>query len=66
MIFLFVFIQGFCKYLITKFDDIKDRGVVIGHDARYGSHRLILIGILNFSLKVFSFLRFHNFYCQKS
>lgn len=31
--------QGLCKYLISQFEDIKERGVVIGHDARYGSHR---------------------------
>ncbi|XP_066935115.1 phosphopentomutase-like [Clytia hemisphaerica] len=31
--------QGLCKYLIGQFEDIKERGVVIGHDARYGSHR---------------------------
>jgi len=31
--------QGLCKYLESQFPDIKTRGVVIGHDARHGSHR---------------------------
>jgi len=31
--------QGFCEYLKAQFSDIKTMGVVIGHDARYGSHR---------------------------
>eukprot|EP00795_Rhopilema_esculentum_P000450 gene450-10122_t len=31
--------QGLCKYLLKEFDDISSRGIVIGHDARHGSHR---------------------------
>lgn len=34
-------LKGFCKYLISQFDDVKTSGVVIGHDARHGSHRSV-------------------------
>jgi len=31
--------QGLCRYLEEVFPDLKDRGVVVGFDARHNSER---------------------------
>ena len=35
----FLLLKGLCSYLLEKFHDAKERGVVIGFDARHNSDR---------------------------
>lgn len=34
------YVQGLCKYSLTKCSDVKEKGIVIGFDGRHNSHRL--------------------------
>ena len=33
--------QGVCKYLLSQFSDLKQRGFVVGFDARHNSRRFV-------------------------